>query len=718
MSNRILTRILCWMTLFGLLLSSCQQSSPSPTAQATASATTVASATASPQPSPTATATPIPTATATPLPTPIPEGFINKYDIGISFVAPGWEILEEDSQGISLYNPTNSVVLLALSSVSDSQPRIEDGFAWLEEIIGQPGVVKSAIETIPLQNTNGYGKILQFNVDNHSLDAWVIVSLNAKRVYLLAFLGKPGSFNGSLKSFERLLSTASLFPPTRYALNRDETLVQLGGDPEARDLDPALNSSSASDYIGLIYSGLVRLTSSMQVVPDLAESWQVSPDGLTYTFTLRQDIQFSSGKPITAQDVKDSWERTCDPALKSPTARSYLGDIAGVYEKLDGKATEISGLKVLDERTLQITLNGPKPYFIAKLTYPTAFVMDVSSVKPNSNWAYKPNSSGPYTIQKYTAEEGIIFERNPKHFQPPAIRYLVFDFAPGGSPLSLYEEGSIDILSIGSEEAKLIGEEEHELHNQLQSNVMMCTTMFKFNNQRAPMDDIKVREAFSLALDRPALDQQFFDNLVVPANGILPPAMPGYNSELSFPAYDAEAARAALAASRYGNDLPTIVLSISGYPGRSSDMMNAIIDQWQNTLNVSITVEYIDPATFSEEVRKSPGHIVSYGWCADYPDPENFLDLLFHSESEFNPSGYSNPQVDALLEEARTELSPEKRIALYQQAERLLVEDFSLVPLRHSMQHELISRRVVGYTPSPMGTVYIYDISLAPTIQP
>jgi len=204
----------------------------------------------------------------------------------------------------------------------------------------------------------------------------------------------------------------------------------------------------------------------------------------------------------------------------------------------------------------------------------------------------------------------------------------------------------------------------------------------------------------------------------VPANGILPPAMPGYNSELTFPAYDPEAARAALAASRYGSNLPPIVLSVSGYPGRASDMMNAVIDQWQKTLNVSITIEYIDPATFSEEVRKSPGHIVSYGWCADYPDPENFLDLLFHSQSEFNVSGYSNAEVDALLEHARTELSPEKRLALYQQAEQLLVEDFALVPLRHSLKHELVSRRVTGYTPSPMGTSYIFDISLTPIVQP
>ncbi|MBP7228168.1 MAG: peptide ABC transporter substrate-binding protein [Longilinea sp.] len=715
MSNRM--RIFCCITLFALLLGSCQRITP--TAEATRAAPTAsatASVTASPQPSPTATATA--TATATPRPTAIPEGFLNQYEMGISLVAPGWKLLGEDRVSFALENPINGLTLIVFSEVSDSQPTLEDGFTVFDEALGVKGVAQGPMTTVPLQNANGYGKVLQFDGGSKKMDAWIIVSLQAKRTYIIAILGKPGSFNGSQKSLERLLSTVRLFPPMRYDLDRDQTLVQLGGDPEASDLDPALNTSSASDYIGLIYNGLVRLTASMQVVPELAESWQVSPDGLTYTFTLRQGVRFSSGKPITAQDVKDSWERTCDPALQSPTARTYLGDIVGVKDKLDGKATQISGLKVMDERTLQITLDGPKPYFIAKLTYPTAFVMDVSSVKANSNWAYKPNSSGPYTIQTYTPEEGIVFERNEKYFQPPAIRYLVFDFNPGGSPLSLYEEGAIDILSIGSEQAKQIEQQDHPLHAELRSNVMMCTTMFKFNNQRAPMDDIKVRQAFALALDRPALDQQFFDNLVVPANGILPPAMPGYNSELTFPAYDPEAARAALAASRYGSNLPPIVLSVSGYPGRASDMMNAVIDQWQKTLNVSITIEYIDPATFSEEVRKSPGHIVSYGWCADYPDPENFLDLLFHSQSEFNVSGYSNAEVDALLEHARTELSPEKRLALYQQAEQLLVEDFALVPLRHSLKHELVSRRVTGYTPSPMGTSYIFDISLTPIVQP
>ncbi|HNT54822.1 MAG TPA: hypothetical protein PKG95_08935, partial [Anaerolineaceae bacterium] len=150
----------------------------------------------------------------------------------------------------------------------------------------------------------------------------------------------------------------------------------------------------------------------------------------------------------------------------------------------------------------------------------------------------------------------------------------------------------------------------------------------------------------------------------------------------------------------------------SGLPGDAGDNINAMIRSWKDILGAEITIEYVDPDNYTEELRKNPGHIVSYGWCADYPDPENFLDLLFHSASEFNPTGYNNPEVDALLEQARSEPDPAVRIELYQQAERLIIEDGAVLPMFHSRMNQLVSPRVQGYTISPMGTSYVFDIAL------
>ena len=142
-------------------------------------------------------------------------------------------------------------------------------------------------------------------------------------------------------------------------------------------LDPAISSEMSSHaYVMQIFSGLVRLDDELEVGPDIAESWQKSEDGKTFTFHLRQGVKFHDGNEVRAEDFKYSWERACDPETGSQTAATYLGDIVGVNDKLAGEVEEISGLKVIDDYTIEVTIDAPKAYFLCKLTYPTAFVVE------------------------------------------------------------------------------------------------------------------------------------------------------------------------------------------------------------------------------------------------------------------------------------------------------------------------------------------------------
>jgi oligopeptide transport system substrate-binding protein len=487
-----------------------------------------------------------------------------------------------------------------------------------------------------------------------------------------------------------------------YGLDLNQSLVFLGAVPTAKQLDPATTTGGANGYSGHTFSGLVRLNPKMQIVPDLAESWQISPDGTIYTFTLRSGVAFADGRPLTSQDVIDSWERAADPRTKSETVSSYLNDIVGLAEKLDGKADKISGLSLIDDRTLAVTLNGPKPYFLAKLTYPTSFIVDGQAIKKfPTDWMFHPNSSGPFIIKDHKKGVALIFERNDQYHTPARMPYVIYLLNRSGNPVSMYKAGQLDVAYISNTDAKLIQDPGHVLHDQMQSVTSMCTSFLYFNNTQPPLDDLNVRKALAMSVDRPHILDLIYKNMDLVSAAILPPAMPGFLPGQPVPTYDPQAARDALKASKYAGNVPLITVTLAGYPGQSSRTLDAILNMWRQELGLQVHTELINPDIINQAFRQKKVQMVWRGWCADYPDPQNFLDILFHSDSQFNDSGYSNPQVDQLLDQANVELDPQKRLAQYQQIEKLLLEDYSCLPLFNWNDYMLVNPALLGYIPPP-----------------
>jgi ABC-type transport system substrate-binding protein len=417
---------------------------------------------------------------------------------------------------------------------------------------------------------------------------------------------------------------------------------------------------------------------------------------MVYTFTLYDRLKFADGSPITADSVVASWERTTDPKFKATNPSLYLGDILGVKEKLAGKAASITGLKVIDDRTLQVTLDGAKPYFLAKLRFSTAAIIDVNDadLRP-SDWEFTANASGPYKIYKYIKDEAMILERNPNYPVQPAVQYLVYLFEPGGSPISLYEDGTLDLLPIGPADVKRVSSPDDPLHNQVQTVTRMCTDMLLINTDRAPLDDLNVRKALVLAIDKNELNDKYSTSYELVADSILPPAMPGF-SQRDPAKFDPAAAKKALAASKYGANLPPIKLVFAGTAGTTPQLAKLLSDKWKKNLGITVTVELEDPANFEKASRSSTGNVFYFGWCADYPDPENFLDLIYHSQSQMNLSLLNNPKVDALLEKARTEMDGATRLQLYQQAETILLDEVDTIPLFNSVLTYLVNPRIKG----------------------
>ena len=481
----------------------------------------------------------------------------------------------------------------------------------------------------------------------------------------------------------------------------DQALVlEEGESTNSRMFDPATTMGGGDKRV---FSGLVSFDPNLNLTPDLAERWDVSADGMVYTFYLRKNAKFHDGRPVTAQDVAYSWERAASPGLASDTVLTYLGDIVGIRAVTAGEADHIDGLEVIDDHTLQVTIDAPKPYFLLKLTFATAFVLDKANVDSGDEWYRTPNGTGPYKLVEWTRFERKIYEANRDFYLgAPSIPYIVVKLYAGEGQ-RLYESGEIDITGVYSVER--FTDPAEPLHNELLTGVDLCTGYVVFDTTRPPFDDVNVRKAFSVAFDR----QKYIDVVLhghgLPASGLHPPGLPGFNTALKGLPYDPAQARQLLAQSSYGgaDGLPPIVFSNMGVGSYISGDVAAMAEMWEQNLGVTITVENLEPNYYYDQIYSgNHGQLFSGGWCADYPDPENFADVLFHSGSSQNIGGYSNPQLDALLEAARIEQDVTKRIGMYQQAEQVLVDDAAALFTSFSLSYQLVKPYVKGYLFTPI----------------
>ncbi len=501
----------------------------------------------------------------------------------------------------------------------------------------------------------------------------------------------------------QLATRASQLLQNQADIDREDAIFLLGGQP--RTLDPAKTIGGPDGPLGLIFSGLVMLDADLQIQPELAAGWEVSEDGLTYTFYLRKNVLFHDGRPFTAQDVIFSWERAASPAIGSDTVQTYLGDIVGIQAVIDGQAEQISGLRAIDDYTLEVQLTAPVVYFLQKLAYPVAFVVDRENVAA-ANWEYAPNGTGPFRLQSWVDDEEIILVRNDSYYLEPArVRHIVYDLGPG-LPLALYEEGEIDLVGVGGANLDRVEDPNNALHDQLQLGVSLCTTTIGLNTQTAPFDDVRVRQAFNYALDKELLIDTFSGGDALVATGALPPGMPGYTAD-AHRGYPFDPAKASQLLDEAGYTdratFPLLTFTTSGY-GDVGGYETAVISLWQDVLGVTIQPVVIDPFIYYDVLYAgNTGHIFSGGWCADYPDPQNFLDILYHSGSRQNNGRYVNPAVDALLEQARIEADVATRLALYADIERRIVADAPAVFISHSLQAALVSPDLDGYALTPMG---------------
>lgn len=519
-------------------------------------------------------------------------------------------------------------------------------------------------------------------------------------------------------------------PSPQTGLADNQVFILPGGLPPT--MDPHLSGDATSaEYVVEIFSGLMAYDPELNLVPDIAESYEISNDGLVYTFKIRQEARFQDGKPIRAEDFKWSFERACDPATGSNTADTYLGDVVGCRDKLQAKANEVKGVTVVDDLTLQLTIDEPKGFFLAKMTYPTAYVLDRENVEAGGDtWFTKPNGSGPFQLAEFAPDQGvIILEKNDNFYREPKpiLERVIYLIGAPVDPMTGYVDGldavglagmTYDAIPIGTGNLSQATDPNNPLSKEFVSSNSLSVFYIGFNVTKPPFDDVNIRRAFNLALDKRRMVRLVFQDTVPVANGIIPPNMPDYkNPDLSDYEFDPERALALIASSSYGDvsELPDITLNVSGTGGEVGPVVESIVESYKQNLGIEIAVEQVPWPEFLADLGRPdmPYQMYQLGWIADYPDPQNFLEILFHSKSTQNHGHYSNPDLDALLDQARGEQDPAKRLALYQKAEQLILDDAAWIPIYFDVENWLVKPYVQNFRIPPIKVPKFQYVSIA-----
>jgi oligopeptide transport system substrate-binding protein len=558
----------------------------------------------------------------------------------------------------------------------------------------------------PLQRADGnpaWSRVVTAASSGTQLKISLTAILYGTRLFLVLTFGPPDSYDQYAADLALLLEGMSFQTPVVSGVNRNQALFLSGGEStNPRDYDPATLHSSGDK---LVFSGLVSFDLNLQLTPELAERWDISLDGTVYTFHLRANARFHDGRAVTARDFIYSWERAANPDTKSDTVMTYLGDIVGVAEMHAGEANHISGLQAVDDHTLQVTIDAAKPYFLFKLTMPVAFVLDQANVEGGAEWYRTPNGTGPYKLTRWDSFSLMVYDANPDYYLgKPAIPQIVVELY-SGVDIRLFESGEIDIAGVYAADVGRLLDPADPLHASLYAGVSLCTDYVVFDVDQPPFDDVKVRQAFSMAFDRQEYIDVVNNGVGLPAKGPYPPALPGYSLDLQGLPYDPARARQLLAESVYGGTqgLPPIVFTDMGIGNTAGAGAAAMAQMWQQNLGVTITIENLEPDKYFDLLYSGRhGQLFSGGWCADYPDPENFADALFHSGAEQNTGNYSNPSLDAILEQARIEQDVNSRMLLYQQAEQIIVQDAPALFIMHGLSYELVRQNVKGFVLTPI----------------
>jgi len=519
-----------------------------------------------------------------------------------------------------------------------------------------------------------------------------------------------------LRTGAGLLFAALLAAATACQMPRDPDTLIVNIATEPPTLDPAKATDHVSfNVIANLMSGLVEYDRDYRPVPGMAERWEVLDGGHRYVFHLREGLEWSDGKPLTAHDYEFAWKRLIDPETASDY--SYL-----LYDVENAKAInqkEIAdldrlGVKALDDRTFEVKLSNPVAYFLSicafEITYPVR--RDVVS-QPGWTEAGRYVSSGPYVLKEWRHDSHIVLEANPRYYRGLAptkrVRMIMVNDPTAG--LALFDRGMLDIIDNYS----LAGIDVKEMsrHPSYRRTPQLRGYYYGFNTERPPVNDVRVRRAIGHAIDRTAFDKVLLSGERGGTSWI-PPGMFAHNPDAGL-RFDPELARKLLAEAGYpgGKGFPRIELHFNQ---ADIHLLVAQIVQslLKRELNIDVELRTVEWKVYLTELREDPPHLYRMGWGADYPDPDNFLNL-FTGASGNNFTRWSSAEYDALVTKASMNPDPDSRRADYDRLqEMLLVDTAAIVPLFFTSENTVYAPGVSGFEYDGFARLRLFPVAFTP----
>jgi len=540
---------------------------------------------------------------------------------------------------------------------------------------------------------------------------WFVVFLAAFGLLLAACAGDstPAAEPGG----------SSMAPPDQQVLR-----LRIQGEPKT--IDPQLsNQAEEVTLTRSLFDGLFTYDEKLDVVPDLAVEMPtianggISEDGLTYTVKINPDAMWSDGKPVTAQDFVYSMKRALDPEMAG-TYASFFYSLTGAAaynsamgtpdEPLTPSEAELAslregvGVNAKDDHTVVYKLTQPNPSFLNQLALWTAFPVRQDIVeKFGDKWTEAETlvGNGPFVLSQWTHGEKLVLQPNPYWFgEKPALSRIEFNvIADDVAAYQAYKADEIDVVTVPPAAIEEVSQTGSPFSDQLTIAPELATFALFMNNNVAPFDNVMVRQAFGTAIDRDGYVNGVLAGSGVPTTSWIPPGMPGYNAEIgSQYKFDAAKAKQLLADAGYadGKGLPKITFTMVN--NDTNRLVGQFVqDQLKQNLGVDVGFDYVELKEYFRTFATGQHQIVIQRWGADWPYPDNWLPDLFTTGTPNNFDGYSNSSFDALMLQAAAETDNAKRLALYDQAHKLMIDEAAIVPLYNPVTYVLVRPDVMNY---------------------
>ncbi|MGO4732035.1 peptide ABC transporter substrate-binding protein [Paenibacillus sp. 2KB_22] len=481
-------------------------------------------------------------------------------------------------------------------------------------------------------------------------------------------------------------------------LAKDQILkINLSAEPPT--LDPAqAKDSQTNTVLKFLYEGLVRIDADGKEAPGVAKDWTISEDGLKYVFNLNPDAKWSNGDAITAEDFVRSWERALKPETASPYAYQlyYIKGAEGYNLSKDEtyKGTKITdfsqvGVKATDEHTLEVTLENPTPYFLGLTAFYTYYPVHASADTNDKFFTDYKNMivNGPFVMDQYAKGQKIVVKKNDGYHAAADIKLAQIDMSltnSSASELQAYKSGQLDYTGAPNGEipSDQIPSVKAELPDEFKATGIASTYYYQFNVNEAPFNNVKIRKAFAMAIQRQLIVDKVTQGGQIPAFGFVPPGIRGENGEFrdehkdDYFTENVDEAKKLLAEGMKEEGyttLPAVTLIYNTSDGHAKIAL-AVADMWKQNLGVDVKTENQEWGVFLENRQNQNFQVARAGWSADYNDPYNFLEMWTTGNTN-NDSKFSNEQYDKDVKETVKSADPAARMAAFADAEKILIQD-------------------------------------------